>query len=214
MRPIQVLYIHDFNGSAYEETYKNIEESLKKYPKIILHTISWDLKDSSISVERLNIINYINENKIDILIGNSVGGYIISSINKPKILMNSPLDKMQLGIVGLYPDFYESYNKELWENYGPNNTEDIWICSSSKDNLFGTKSYSLVKNLFTNSNIIRNIFEDEHVLKFENIEKVIDGMFNMIKSNDKLLNRLENITEEDVHKYMKNVQNDSIIDIY
>ena len=214
MRPIQILYIHDLNGSAYGNTYQNIKKSLEKYPKIILHTIDWNLKDSSISVERLNIINYINKNKIDILIGNSMGGYIISSINKPKLLLNCPLDKMQLGIMGLYPDLYESYNKDLWEIYGPKNNTEVWICSSSKDKLFGTKSYNLVKNLFINSNVNRNIFDDEHKLSYENIEKVIEALLDIIKSNKDFQERYENTTEEDMHNYMKNVQNDSIIDIY
>lgn len=213
MTPVQILYIHGYDDSSYGDTYQNIKKSLEKYPKIILHTISWSLTNSDISTERLKIINYINDNKIDIVIGYSIGAYLASSINKYKVLINPFLNNIQLGILGLYPDCYASYNNQLWNDWGPNNKYDIWMCSSSKDNVVGTNSYNLINKLFKNSKVYRRIFDSEHKLDKDNIDIVIEEIMKIVNSDKQLLKKYNECDENELDKFRQE-ENNSIFEIY
>lgn len=77
---INVLYIHGFNGSPNGQT----ASAVKKY-----------FKNHNVIAEQYNLFNYketiarinktINENKIHIIIGHSLGGFYTLAIKNPKI---------------------------------------------------------------------------------------------------------------------------------
>lgn len=66
----RVLYVHGFRGSAYGRGYKRVLNSLPEGYK--LFSIDYDEADCSHAREQ--ILNFIDEFKIDLVIGSSLGG--------------------------------------------------------------------------------------------------------------------------------------------
>ena len=66
----RVLYVHGFRGSAYGRGYKRVLNALPEGYK--LFSIDYDEADCSHAREQ--ILNFIDEFKIDLVIGSSLGG--------------------------------------------------------------------------------------------------------------------------------------------
>ena len=177
---IRILYVHGYNGSPNGFTGSYLKEQLEKINNIEFFTFNWSLKKfpPELIFNRLSV--FIYENYIDIVIGNSLGGYWSAGItNIPKVLINPVLTMEQIPHItedNYYNDFC-IYDKNLWNKYGPQNTKYTWMCSGTMDKVLGTISYNKAELLFANTpQLSRNIINGaEHQLTHEQLNFVIDS---------------------------------------
>lgn len=81
----RVLYVHGFRGSAYGRGYRRVLSALPEGYK--LFSIDYDEADCSHAREQ--ILNFIDEFKIDLVIGSSLGGFITLTLNGiPRFVIN------------------------------------------------------------------------------------------------------------------------------
>lgn len=81
----RVLYVHGFRGYAYGRGYKRVLNALPEGYK--LFSIDYDEADCSHAREQ--ILNFIDEFNIDLVIGSSLGGFITLTLNGiPRFVIN------------------------------------------------------------------------------------------------------------------------------
>ena len=158
----RILYIHGFNGSPTGNTYKNILDALPKGYE--LYSIDYD--ESNCRKARMQILDYISEHNIDLVIGSSLGGFIALTLTGiPRFLINpcwvpsAELDKLtEPGHE--YEEMISTY--EAYEGYAD-------MCVDNKEK-------ALVKGFFgTNDEILGVKYVKEFAKKFNCYEMIESG---------------------------------------
>lgn len=73
-----ILYIHGYNGSPTGGSYTLFDELLDK-SKYELHTIDYNAEDPEGAVTKIR--KYVKENKIQLVIGSSLGGFLTPTVS-------------------------------------------------------------------------------------------------------------------------------------
>ena len=160
-RKINVFYVWGYNGSPESSTVSNLKQLLgKEYNVISDYYAQYNPK------EAITDINYyIKKHNIDILVGSSLGGYIIMQIpNIKKVIINPclhPENELELlkdengeaCVPQHIIDFYKDYIKDhdVWENF--NNDESVFVMGTD-DELLGTKYVNEVKEHSDSVNLV------------------------------------------------------------
>lgn len=147
-KKLNVFYVWGYGGSPDSKTVKNLKELLgKKYNVISDYYAQYNPEEAIKDIKY-----YIEQYKIDILVGSSLGGYIVLQIpGIKKVIINPclypnielPLLKDEEGddaVPAHIIDFYEKYisNHDVWENF--NNDETVFVMGNN-DELFGMKYF-------------------------------------------------------------------------
>ena len=73
---MKILYVHGYNGDPYGESYNNLKNQCGT--KHELHTIDYDPNKP---IDAIKIINkYVDEHKIELIIGASLGGFLTMNV--------------------------------------------------------------------------------------------------------------------------------------
>lgn len=192
---IRILYVHGYNGSPTGFTGSYLKEQLEKIKEIEFFTYEWSLEKSSPNVIFTKLSNFVYVNSIDIIIGNSLGGYWSAGItNIPKVLINPVLSIEQIAhITKKYYIQFKTYNMQLWDEFGPNNKKFVWMCSGLEDEILGVTSYNKAQDLFINTpKLSRNIINTaKHQLTHEQLNMVINnGIMEIIKYYPEFRNKI------------------------
>lgn len=191
---IKILFVNDMEDS---KTYEHLKEELKKYKGIELFEYKWKVDTENLP---LNVFYDIStkcaNERIDIVIGEGIGGYFAAGMTQlPKVLINPTLtnDFIRRDIKRLF----DYYNEVLWNKYAPHNRKYVWMCSSSRDELYATNAYNLVNKLFKTKKLVsKTIIQGNRELTKEAIDLIVKNLINIIRSYPKLLNVLNYYLEE------------------
>lgn len=85
-----ICYIHGYNGDAYGHTYRLIAEQIFSNPiykdRVELLTVGYDLATTSADIIVNRMKQYLYEEEVDIVIGNSLGAFFAMFNKLPKLL--------------------------------------------------------------------------------------------------------------------------------
>ena len=145
---MNILYIHGYNGDPYGQSYQNLKNACKD--KHELFTIDYKANDPKDAIKLIR--KFVNENKIDLIIGASLGGFLTMKIfGVSRIVVNPCWDPAtELPKIG-YTDDIESYKKLLNELVENIDIEERNLCSgvfSNKDELLGNKYANVFRQYF------------------------------------------------------------------
>lgn len=88
----KILYIYGYGSSPESSTYKWMEEN---FPYDEVHCIKYTQNDPKVAIDEL--VHYVKENDINILVGSSLGGWLTMHVailtSKPSILINPLTDE-------------------------------------------------------------------------------------------------------------------------
>ncbi len=171
-----VFFVWGYGGSPDSTTIKNLKQLVgDKYNIISDYYAQYNPVEAIKDIEY-----YIKEYKVDILIGSSLGGFIVSQIKTdiPKIIINPcmepavelPLlkdENNEYCVPKHIIDFYTEYTNKnnIWETISAN---DIFIIGS-EDELFGTKYVEQIKQYTDNIHIV----PQKHHNTFESIRDFV-----------------------------------------
>lgn len=152
---MKLLYVHGYNGNPYGDSYKNLKEACKE--KHELFTIDYN---PELPVETIKEIHkFIKDNKIDTVIGASLGGFLTMTLyGVSRIVVNpcwNPAE--ELPKIGYTGDI-EVYMKLLADLTDSLDFEEKNLCSgvfTTEDELLGTKYLNVFKEYFANTSIIK-----------------------------------------------------------
>lgn len=184
MGNVRILYVHGYKGTPNGTTYQNLESYIKNDPRLELYSFGWSFKNDTPYGVFIKLSQYVRENNIDLVIGNSMGGYFSAGLTSvPKILINPLLDiKYSILKHDNIKQFFELYNDKLWNEYAPMNTQPVEVYCGGKDTLLGTNATKLSKKLYPNTSWVNAyiIYDAEHKLTQEQIKQPIDSIYRII----------------------------------
>ena len=161
-KKINVFYVWGYGSSPESHTVKDLQDLLGDDYNVVS-----DYYAQYNPEEAINDIKYhIQEKKIDILVGSSLGGYIAMQIpHIKKVIINPcicplyelPLLTDEAGEPCVPPhivDFYFNWDNKhnVWETF--NNSETVFIMGED-DEVFGTKYIEEVKEHSTKVNVVK-----------------------------------------------------------
>lgn len=134
---MKLLYVHGYNGDPYGSSYQNLKNACGDYHE--LHTIDYNPEFPKHAIK--DIWAYIKENKIDCVIGASLGGFLTMNLyGVSRIVVNpcwDPANELyKLGYRGdnsVYEELLDGITETL-------DFEEKYLCSgvfSDKDELLG-----------------------------------------------------------------------------
>lgn len=161
-KKLNVFYVWGYGGSPESSTVKNLQDLLGKEYNVVS-----DYYAQYNPEEAINDINYfIEQYKIDILVGSSLGGYLVMQIpDIKKIIINPCLyptvelpilkdendePSVPEHIIDFYTKWHDKHN--VWENFSDDNTTFIM---GEHDELFGTKYVDEIKEHSTKVHLVR-----------------------------------------------------------
>lgn len=169
---MNILYVHGYNGDPYGESYNHLKNAATVHNHI-MHTIDYD---PAKPVEAITAIrNYIRENKIDVVIGASLGGFLTMNLfGVPRIVVNPCWDPAyELPIVGYTgpTDIYNTLLDRLKENLDFEESQLCFGVFDEEDELLGTKYISEFNKYFQMHYMINagghKIYKDTANILFE-----------------------------------------------
>lgn len=140
---MKVLYIHGYGSNANSTTGKTI----KDLSTFEVHTITYNPEEPKKAIK--SIKDYVQKNKIDVIIGSSLGGFMTTyCFGKHRIVINPCLKpSIELPKIG-YTGPVDEY-KELENNLKIDNT--CYGCFAKGDELLGTKYKKEFEKYFINT---------------------------------------------------------------
>lgn len=135
-----ILYIHGYNGSPTGSSYILFDSMLDK-SKYELHTIDYNAEDPEGAVTKIR--KYVKENKIQLVIGSSLGGFLTLFLyGTMRIVINPCWDPaVELPLIG-YIGPTETYARMLQELKNTTDEEEAELCCgcfAQSDELLGNK---------------------------------------------------------------------------
>lgn len=194
----RVLYVHGFRGSAYGRGYKRVLSALPGGYK--LFSIDYDEADCSHAREQ--ILNFIDEFKIDLVIGSSLGGFITLTLNGiPRFVINPcwdpPVELCKLVEQdAAFTKMIKTYMPyEIWIAKSVNYQEKMLVKGffGKYDELFGTKYVEEFSGYYSSYEMIdsgHHLSEEGAKQIFKNIDdywKRVRILENMQKANDDII---------------------------
>lgn len=145
---MRLLYVHGYNGNPYGDSYKNLRTACRD--RYELFTIDYDSEFPSQAIS--NIFAFIKENKIDVVIGASLGGFLTMNLyGVSRIVVNpcwNPAEELlKLG----YKGNIKSYELLFDGMLDSLDFEEKHLCSgvfSIDDELLGRKYVDVFKKYF------------------------------------------------------------------
>lgn len=152
---MKLLYIHGYNGNPYGNSYKNLKLACKNLHE--LHSIDYDENNPLKSIETIH--KYIKENKIECVIGASLGGFITMNLYGVSRIVVNPcfnpaVELPKLGFDGNIKAYKNLYNRMI----NSLDFEEKHLCSGvfvENDELLGLKYLKDFKKYFKNYSIIK-----------------------------------------------------------
>lgn len=145
---MRLLYVHGYNGNPYGDSYQTLRTACSD--RYELFTIDYDSEFPSQAIS--NIFAFIKENKIDVVIGASLGGFLTMNLyGVSRIVVNpcwNPAEELtKLG----YNGNIKSYELLLDRMLDSLDFEEKNLCSgvfSADDELLGRKYVDVFKKYF------------------------------------------------------------------
>ena len=152
---MRLLYVRGYNGNPYGDSYKNLKNACKE--KHELFTIDYNPELPMESIKEIR--KFIKDNKIDTVIGASLGGFLTMNLyGISRIVVNPCWDPAkELPKIG-YTGDREVYMKMLVDLTNSLDFEEKNLCSgvfTTEDELLGTKYLNVFKEYFANTSIIK-----------------------------------------------------------
>lgn len=152
---MKLLYVHGYNGDPYGNSYKYLKDACKE--KHELFTIDYNPELPIESIKEIR--KFIKDNKIDTVIGTSLGGFLTMNLyGVSRIVVNPCWDPAkELPKIG-YTGDREVYIKLLADLTASLDIEEKNLCSgvfATEDELLGTKYLKVFEEYFTNTSIIK-----------------------------------------------------------
>ena len=200
---IKVLYVHGFHGSSTGQSYQNIKEALPEGYELF----SIDYDENNCEHARNQIYEYVKENSIDLVIGSSLGGFIVMTLHGlPRFVINPCMhpSKELYKLTEVNDEFnkmiktYEKYESWL-EKYS--DIEERILAKGffgDHDELFGTKYMREFHLYYGNYEIINSghhISKEGAVEMFKNIDNYWTHVSRLSK-NDNMMNKIISETYE------------------
>ena len=142
---IRILYVHGYKGDPYGGSFQKISKYAAEADfggeKVQMHTFDYDPRDPRKAVRDLRLYYY--EHDIDLMIGSSLGGFLVASCRGARRIAVNPCwsPSVELPKVG-YVDSVEDYlTLENWLGmYSDCGDHDLCIgCFARNDELLGRK---------------------------------------------------------------------------
>lgn len=145
---MRLLYVHGYNGNPYGDSYQNLRTACSD--RYELFTIDYDSEFPSQAIS--NIFAFIKENKIDVVIGASLGGFLTMNLyGVSRIVVNpcwNPAEELtKLGYNGNIKSYELLFDRML----DSLDFEEKNLCSgvfSADDELLGRKYVDVFKKYF------------------------------------------------------------------
>ena len=152
---MKLLYVHGYNGDPYGDSYKNLKEACLNDHE--LFTIDYNPEEPREAIKHIKA--FIKENKIDTVIGASLGGFLTMNLyGVSRIVVNPCWDPAEeLPKIG-YTGDREVYVKLLADLTNSLDIEEKNLCSgvfATEDELLGTKYLNTFQEYFVNTSIIK-----------------------------------------------------------
>lgn len=176
-----ILYIHGFGSDSNSSTAKEIEKGLGDNHKVITYSFNNDYELAQTMVDNINIAReLIKENKIDLVVGTSMGAFIAMNCHDvAKVLTNPcmlPSEQLRLRAIPEIIDSEVSKYRRLEEAleislFDKNNTYGLF---ASHDELFSYKK--LFKKRYSSNNCFTMV--DGHRISNDNIHHKLVPIIN------------------------------------
>lgn len=145
---MRLLYVHGYNGNPYGDSYQTLRTACSD--RYELFTIDYDSEFPSQAIS--NIFAFIKENKIDVVIGASLGGFLTMNLyGVSRIVVNpcwNPAEELtKLGYNGNIKSYELLFDRML----DSLDFEEKNLCSgvfSADDELLGRKYVDVFKKYF------------------------------------------------------------------
>lgn len=145
---MRLLYVHGYNGNPYGDSYQTLRTACSD--RYELFTIDYDSEFPSQAIS--NIFAFIKENKIDVVIGASLGGFLTMNLyGVSRIVVNpcwNPAEELlKLGYKGNIKSYELLFDRML----DSLDFEEKNLCSgvfSADDELLGRKYVDVFKKYF------------------------------------------------------------------
>lgn len=145
---MKLLYVHGYNGDPYGLSYQNLKNACKDNHE--LFTIDYNPEFPKDAIK--HIYQFVRDNKIDVVIGSSLGGFLTMNLyGVSRIVVNpcwDPANELyKLGYKGdniVYEELLDGVTETL-------DFEEKILCSgvfSKQDELFGLKYLNIFKKYF------------------------------------------------------------------
>lgn len=167
---MKILYIHGYNGHPYGNSYHHLKKAIGD--KHELFSIDYDVQHPKLSLDI--IYKFIKDNKINVVIGSSLGGFLtlyLSGVSR--IVVNPCCDPAnELPKIG-YNGPINEY-KEILDNFKYfHDYEEYHLCSgcfTDNDEYLGTKYKDIFSKYFENTYII----SDGHHITEKSANEIIN----------------------------------------
>lgn len=169
---INILYVYGFNSSENSSTFKSLKNNLDN-TKYNVYCVNYPQHNPFKSVSFLN--DFIKTNKIDIVVGSSLGGFITLNLNaKYRIVCNPALEAgddikplgAELNMVKLYNQLKQ---EEVWIKKPKNNVLTLGLFGTNDelfkhknifDKYYNNSKYVETKHHYTEQNVIDYIIPE------------------------------------------------------
>ena len=169
---MNILYVHGYNGDPYGESFQYLKrESI--IHEHTMYTIDYQPDEPYEAIR--SIRQYIKDNKIDLVIGASLGGFLTMHLfGVPRIVVNPCWDPfVELPLVGYTGpiDIYNDLLKNLKENLDFEESVFCFGVFDEEDKLLGTKYVNVFSKYFNRHYMINagghKIYKDTAKILFE-----------------------------------------------
>ena len=141
---MKIAYIHGYKGSATGTSFQNIKEALGSMAELI--GVEYDETDYYTS--RTSILEFIEKERPDMLIGSSLGGFLVMTIpGIDKIVINPCIwPNVELPKLGASEEFVKTFFDNLEDRvYKDKQTYGVF---GIDDEVLGLKYYTEFKTLW------------------------------------------------------------------
>ena len=139
MDRFRILYVYGLGSSPESGSIKLLRESLPANRYEVL-SVTYPQEDCEASVRFIQ--EYIAEQGIDLVIGSSLGGFIVSNLecDIPRILLNPCMEPMsELPRFGIPEELAQSYRKRNDSIWNHNRSGRIYGLFAENDEVLGDK---------------------------------------------------------------------------
>lgn len=187
---MKILYVHGYNGDPYGDSFQYLKsESIIHGHE--MYTIDYDPNNPMGAI--FDIFNYIKENKIDLVIGASLGGFLTMNLfGIPRIVVNPCWDPAyELPLVGYTgpTNIYTKLLDTLKENLDFEESNLCFGIFDEEDELLGTKYVNEFDKYFQIHYMINagghKIYKDTAKILFEVV--IPDHIINVNEFVDSLM---------------------------
>ena len=167
----KILYIHGYNSTPNSNTFNLLRNNLDK-SKYELQAIDYDAEDPEGAIRTIR--KYALDNKIDLVIGSSLGGFITLHLYGMSRIAINPCwnPAVELPLIG-YTGPTEAYARMLKRLIATTDEEEEMLCAgcfAQGDELLGEKYRGVFSRYFRH---VYDIPGGHHVTR-EAVEKIIN----------------------------------------